>query len=311
MARLQILFSAPDARWEDYRDALPKALKEAGIDASLARDLPADTVDYIVYAPNDGLSDFAPFTRTRAVLSLWAGVESIAPNKSLTQPLTRMVDAGLEEGMVEWVCGHSLRYHLGMDAQIVNPSHAWSPTPPPLARNRRVSILGLGALGQACAKALRGLNFDVAGWSRSARNIEGITCFHGADGLNDILKRSDILITLLPLTEATQNLLNHARFAQLPKGAFLLNPGRGALIDDAALLDALASGQIAHATLDTFRIEPLPRDHPFWAHPQITVTPHIASETRPETASQVIAENIRRCEAGEPLLFEVDRARGY
>ncbi|MGH1331035.1 MAG: 2-hydroxyacid dehydrogenase [Paracoccaceae bacterium] len=311
MARLKLLFSAPDARWEDYRDTLPKALANAGIKADLARDFAPETVDYIVYAPNDGLSDFAPFTRARAVLSLWAGVESIAPNKSLTQPLARMVDAGLEEGMVEWVCGHTLRYHLGMDAQIVNPNHDWAPAPPPLARNRRVSILGLGALGQACAKALRALHFDVAGWSRSARDIEGITCFHGAAGLSEILKRSDILITLLPLTDKTENLLNPARFAQLPKGAFLLNPGRGALIDDAALLEALHSGQIAHATLDTFRIEPLPKDHPFWAHPKITVTPHIASETRPETASQVIAENIRRSEAGEPLLYEVDRARGY
>lgn len=308
---LQVLFSALDARWEEYRDVLPKAFAAAGIDANIGRDFPPETVDYIVYAPNGDLRDFAPFTRTRAVLSLWAGVESIASNKSLTQPLTRMVDAGLEEGMVEWVCGHTLRYHLGMDGQIVNPFQEWAPKPPPLARNRRVSILGLGALGQACAKALAGLNFDVAGWSRTARDIAGISCFHGAVGLDQILARSDILITLLPLTKVTENLLDEARFAQLPTGAYLLNPGRGALINDGALLGALASGQIAQATLDTFRVEPLPKEHPFWAHPNITVTPHIASETRAETASQVIAQNIRRCEAGEPLLFEVDRARGY
>src|SRR5690606_35526617 len=130
-------------------------------------------------------------------------------------------------------------------------------------------------------------------------------------GLAQALSDAAIVVTLLPLTPATESLLNAERLAALPKGAVIINPGRGALIDDQALLAALDSGAVGHATLDVFRIEPLPDDHPYWTHPSVTVTPHIAAETRPNTASQVIVENIRRGEAGEPFLHLVDLARGY
>lgn len=126
-----------------------------------------------------------------------------------------------------------------------------------------------------------------------------------------MLRQSQILILLLPSTAATENTLNAETLAMLPKGAFIINPGRGPLIDDNALLAALDSGQIGHATLDVFRVEPLPQDHPFWAHPKVTVTPHIASETRAPSASRAIVENIRRGEAGEPFLYLVDRSAGY
>jgi len=126
-----------------------------------------------------------------------------------------------------------------------------------------------------------------------------------------VLKTAEILILLVPLTDETENLLDAGRLALLPKGAVILNPGRGPLIDDDALLAAIRTGQISQATLDVFRIEPLPVDHPFWAEPRITVTPHIASATRPESASDTIAENIRRGEAGEPFVHLVDRKAGY
>jgi glyoxylate/hydroxypyruvate reductase A len=213
--------------------------------------------------------------------------------------------------MVEWVTGHVLRYHLGMDAQISGQNGTWAPLIPPLARNRRVGFLGLGVLGSACAHALVALNFQVSGWSRASKSVAGIRCLSGDAGLAKLLQSSDILVLLLPLTPATENLLNAERLALLPKGAFVLNPGRGALIDDKALLGALDTGQIAHATLDVFRVEPLPPEHPYWAHPNVTVTPHIASDTRADSASLVIAENIRRNEAGEPMRFVVDRAAGY
>ncbi|MBZ8118254.1 glyoxylate/hydroxypyruvate reductase A [Roseovarius sp. LXJ103] len=308
---LNILFAARPARWPDYEEPLRTALSNAGIEADLATDITPGEVDYIVYAPNSWLQDFAPYTRCKAVLSLWAGVEGIVGNTTLTLPLARMVDHGLTQGMVEWVVGHTLRHHLGMDLHIHGQDGIWRDYAPPLARDRKVSVLGLGALGAACAEALRGLGFDVTGWSRSPKDVPGIRCLHGEEGLKEALTGAEGLVLLLPATPATDNVINAERLALVAPGAFVINPGRGPLIDDAALLGALDTGQIGHATLDVFRQEPLPKDHLYWAHPNVTVTPHIASETRPVTASEVIVENIRRGEAGEPFLHLVDRAQGY
>jgi len=308
---IKVQFAAGWPKWKQYKHALSRGLAKAGLDAELSQHHAPQETDYIIYAPNRHFSDFSAYSKAKAVLGLWAGVEDIVTNQTLTQPLTRMVDTSLTEGMVEWVAGHVLRHHLGMDAHIVNPNHRWQPTAPPLARDRTVAVLGLGELGAACASALAALNFNVVGYSRSPRKIAGVVCRAGPEGLQATLDEAEILVLLLPLTPATDSLLNADTLAQLPRGAVILNPGRGALIDDDALLAALDEGQIAHATLDVFRQEPLPPTHPFWAHPNVTVTPHIASETRAETASQVIVENIRRCEAGEPLLHLVDRDAGY
>jgi glyoxylate/hydroxypyruvate reductase len=306
------VYYACPTRWDDYAQVLPEALRAVGVDAVLVRDAPDPAaVDYIVYAPSSPLQDFTPFVNTKAVLSLWAGVERIVGNASLTQPLCRMVDQGLTEGMVEWVVGHVLRHHLGMDRHIVNPGHVWDATCPPLARERPVTMLGMGALGTACAQALAALHFPVTGWSRTAKVVAGVPCEHGEAGLEAALRRAEIIVTLLPKTPDTDNLLDASRLAMLPRGAVILNPGRGPLIDDMALLAALDAGHIGHATLDVFRVEPLPSDHRYWSHPRVTVTPHIAADTRVSGAARVLAENIRRGEAGEPLLYLVDRARGY
>ena len=306
------IYFAATAVWPEFSELLPAALAQAGIDAQILLE-PGDpaAVDYIIYAPSAALQDFTPFTRCKAVLSLWAGVERIVGNTTLTQPLCRMVDDGLTEGMVEWVVGHSLRHHLGMDRHIVNPGHVWDPTCPPLARERPVAVLGMGALGTACAQALSALHFPVTGWSRSPKEVEGIACLHGEAGLEAALRGAAIVVLLLPKTPETENLLDARRLAWLPKGAVILNPGRGPLIEDAALLAALDAGQVGHATLDVFRVEPLPQDHPYWTHPRVTVTPHIAADTRATGASQVLAENIRRGEAGEALLHLVNRRLGY
>ncbi|MFP4274711.1 MAG: 2-hydroxyacid dehydrogenase [Paracoccaceae bacterium] len=307
-----ILFAARADRWKEYEAPLTRALDALDLDYRLVTEAAPETVDYIVYAPNSDLQDFTPYTRCKGVLNLWAGVENVVGNPTLTQPLARMVDdEGLTQGMVEWVTGHVLRHHLGMDAHILGQDGVWRKDTPPLSRDRRVTILGLGVLGAACARALAGLGFDVAGWSRSPKRIEAVTVFSGEDGLALALARAEILVLLLPLTEQTENLLDAARIAALPRGAVVINPGRGALIQDDALLAALDAGHLAHATLDVFRTEPLPPAHPFWTHRRVTVTPHIASETRPDSAARVIAENIRRGEAGEPLLHLVDRDAGY
>ncbi len=308
---IKILFSARPDQWPIYEPHLRAALDAKGISAQVATDFPPEEVDYIVYAPHGQEQDFTPYTHTKAVLSLWAGVESIVTNQTLTQPLTRMVDAGLTQGMVEWVTGHVLRHHLGMDQHILNQDGNWHPIAPPLAQDRWVTILGLGALGAACGQTLAHLGFSVTGWSRSQKDIEGLTCLSGPDGLQAALAQADILVLLMPLTPETENVINAKALAQMPRGAVIINPGRGPLIDDDALLSALDTGHIAHATLDVFRVEPLPPEHPYWSHPKVTVTPHIASETRPETAVNVIAENIARSEAGQPLLHLVDRTHGY
>jgi glyoxylate/hydroxypyruvate reductase len=305
---LTVLFAAP-ALWADYRAPLTAAL--ADLDVRLTEEADPATVDYIVYAPSAPLQDFTPYTRTKAVLSLWAGVERIVGNATLTQALCRMVDPSLTAGMVEWVTGHVLRHHLGMDRHIVNPARAWDDRAAPLAADRPVTILGMGELGQACAAALTALNFPVTGWSRTARTVPGVRCLAGEAGLAAALTGAEIVVLLLPRTPDTENLIDARRLAALPPGAVIVNPGRGALIDDAALLAALDSGHLGHATLDVFRTEPLPQDHPFWAHPRVTVTPHIAAATRPASASHVIAQNIRRGEAGLPFLYRVDRQRGY
>ncbi|MDZ4137114.1 MAG: glyoxylate/hydroxypyruvate reductase A, partial [Paracoccaceae bacterium] len=309
---INIYFAAGVARWPDYRAPLTKACAEAGLEVAISPvcDDPAQ-VDYIVFAPGGDISDFAPFTRARAVLNLWAGVERVVGNPTLVQPLCRMVDPALTTGMVEWVAGHVLRHHLGMDRDICRKDAQWDPVVPPLASERPVAMLGMGELGQACARALQGLGFPVTGWSRSPKDLPGIPCLHGEAGLQAALGGAQIVVLLLPKTAGTENLLDTRRLGWLPQGAVVINPGRGHLIDDAALLAALDAGALGHATLDVFRLEPLPHDHPFWAHPRVTVTPHIAAETRPASAARVVAENIRRGEAREPFLHLVDRARGY
>ncbi len=308
-----VFFAAGEALWAEYAGPLRAALEEVGIAAELSPEAPEPgRVDYIVYAPGCPLTDFRPFTRAKAVLNLWAGVEHIVHNPTLAIPLARMVDPGLTEGMTEYVAGHVLRHHLGMDSFLTGQDGVWRHAAvPPLARDRTVAVLGLGELGSAAAQALAGLGFRVLGWARRAKDVPGVDCRAGAGALPGVLAEAEILVTLLPHTDGTENLLDAERLSWLPRGAVIINPGRGALIDEAALLTALDAGHIAHATLDVFRTEPLPPEHPFWAHPRVTVTPHIAAETRPASAARVIAENIRRGEAGAPLLRLVDRGAGY
>lgn len=310
---VQIFFAAGPANWAEYEGPLRASLARAGIAADMS-DQAADPakVDYIVFAPSGIISDFSPYTGCKAVLNLWAGVERIVQNQTLTQPLARMVNHELTEGMVEYVVGHVLRHHLGMDAHIHGQDGVWrNSILPPLARERPVAMLGLGELGTAAAQALRALNFPVMGWSRSPKTVAGVECHSGAAGLDHVLSRAAIVVLLMPLTAETTNLLDERRLALMPEGAVIINPGRGALIDDEALLRVLDRGHIGHATLDVFRTEPLPVDHPFWGHPRVTVTPHIAADTRVSSACDVIVENIRRGEAGQPFLHLVDRARGY
>jgi glyoxylate/hydroxypyruvate reductase A len=309
---IRVLFGGRPEQWGEWRPHLEAACREKGVAARFLAAPDGGPIPYILHAPNGPWQDFSAFPGLRAVLSLWAGVETVVRNPTLAVPLTRMVDEGLVRGMTEYVAGHVLRYHLGMDAHVLRQVEVWrADLVPPLASGRTVSVLGLGTLGRAAAAALAGLGFRVIGWSRRPKALPGIECRSGREGLAATLAAAEILVTLLPATPETENLLDAAALARLPRGARIVNPGRGTLIDDTALLAALDAGRVGHATLDVFRVEPLPPGHPFWTHPGITITPHIAAETRPASAARVVAENLRRAEAGEPLLHLVDREAGY
>lgn len=306
---MKVLFAAPARAWDDWHEALVAAAPEI----ELLREGDPAGFDALIYAPGypeDGTElDFTPFTKARLVQSLWAGVERIVTNPTLTQPLCRMVDPGLARGMSEYCTGWVMRAHLGMDhyAQDGIWRHA---AVPPLAGERRVTILGMGELGRALAHTLATLGFRVSGWSSSGRPVDGVQVFD-APALPQALAEAEILVSLLPDTAATRGLLNADTLALLPEGAWIINAGRGTVLVESDLLAALDAGRIGRAVLDVFTTEPLPADHPFWHHPRVTVTPHISAATRPETAAPVAAENLRRAMAGEPLLHLVDRSRGY
>ena len=308
---VHILFSSNAPRWAEYRQSLIEALAAYELDFTVHLEIDPAQVDYIIYDPAGGIIDFSPYVKCQAVLCLWAGVDSIVGNSTLHAPLTRMVDAGLTQGMVEWVVGHSLRHQLRMDCDILRQDGAWVHRVTPLAAERPVTILGMGTSGYACATALSGLGFAVTGWSRTLKRDRSMRLLHGEDGLNTALRQAQIVILLLSATPFTRRLINASRLAYLPQGAVLLSAGRGELIDDIALIASLNSGHLCHATLDVFASEPLPSTHPFWAHPRVTVTPHIASTTRPSTAARVLAENIWRHTIRQPLLHLVDRNNGY
>jgi len=300
---------------QGWHHAIAKGIADKGLDLRI---LPGDAdpgdVDYLVYNIDSGIDDFAPYTQLRAILNTWAGVEAV--RKTVTWPdhvpFCRMVEDGMTIGMVEYFLTHTLRYHMGVDRAMAQSAEAqWQKWMPPLARDRTVAVLGLGALGTAIAARLAANGFRVRGWARSTKQISGVACHAGTDSLPGVLAKAEILCVILPLTPETECIVNARTLAMLPKGAFLINAGRGPLIDDEALLAALASGRVAHVTLDVFREEPLPADHPFWRHPQITVTPHIAAFTRYKTGAEAILAQIERDMNGQPLLHIVDRSRGY
>lgn len=227
-------------------------------------------------------------------------------------PVVRMVEPGIVRGMVEYVTHAVLGLHRDMPQYRRQQQEGlWKALPVRPASERRVGVLGLGSLGQAVLAQLVSLGFDCAGWSRTRHEVEGVQCHAGADELKAFLARTDILVCLLPLTDSTRGFLDAKLFAMLPKGAGLVHVGRGPHLVERDFLDALASGQIGDAVLDVTDPEPLPPTHAFWRHPRIEITPHIASMTQPLSAAEALLENLRRFEAGEPMVGRVDRAKGY
>lgn len=270
-------------------------------------------IDYaIVWKPPAGM--LAGLPNLKVIYSLGAGIDAMLRDPTLPAdvPLVRMVDLSLTEGMVEFVAEQVLAIHRqARTYRAQQAAGVWQQHDQRLARDVTIGILGLGTLGSAVARALTALNFRVAGWSRTPNAVEGVEGFAGATRLDTFLARSEILVCLLPLTAETEDILDRRLFAALPRGAWVINAGRGHHLVDADLVAALDSGHLAGAVLDVFRTEPLPADHPFWAHPKVVLTPHVAANNNATYATLRLAEQIARFERGEPMENVVDRARGY
>lgn len=256
----------------------------------------------------------AGFPQLDLICSLWAGVDRLLADPTLPRhvPLTRLIDPQLTAAMVESVLLHVLSAHrLAPRYRLQQVRAEWRQHEQPAAAERTIGILGFGALGRACAEALLALDFRVLGWSRTARSHPRVACVRGETGLEQVLARSNILVSLLPNTAATRGLLDAARLALLPAGATVINVGRGAVVDDDALLAALDAGRIETAILDVFQTEPLPAGHRYWRHERVWMYPHVAAETDARSASRIVADTVRRFRAGGPLPERVDFDRGY
>jgi glyoxylate/hydroxypyruvate reductase A len=308
---MALMFLSADDPVEAWREALLAEIP--GLDFRIWPEVgdPAEIDVALVWQPPPG--ELARYPSLRAILSLGAGIDGLLAQAGLPDvPIARMVDPSLTRTMSEYVLLATLRHHRQFDHfERAQRAARWSFALPPQAAERQVGIMGLGVLGSAAAASLAAHGFRVAGWSREAKRLAGVESFAGPDGLDAFLARTEILVCLLPLTSHTCGILSAATFARLPRGACLINVARGAHLVETDLIAALDSGQVEGATLDVFRAEPLPPDHPLWHHPKVLITPHVASYASPLTGAEGVAENIRRARAGRPLLHQVDRGRGY
>lgn len=252
--------------------------------------------------------------KLKLIASLGAGVDHLLRDTLLPKgvPVTRFVDDDLTAMMTEYAVLHVLACHRRLPEYLdLQKQGVWRELPQPLARERKVGVMGLGVLGAAAARKLAEFGFDVAGFSRSLKTLPGIKTFAGRDGLAPFLARSEILVCLVPLTPETEGILNRQTLGQLPKGAALINLGRGAHLVEADLAALLESGHLSAAILDVFRKEPLPLESPFWKHPRVIVTPHVASITNPESGARKVVENLTRIRSGQPPIDQVDPKVGY
>jgi glyoxylate/hydroxypyruvate reductase A len=272
-----------------------------------------EDIEYaLVWRPPPGMLRRLP--RLKAILSLGAGVDHVFADPELPKhvPITRMVDAGLASQMSEYALYAVLHFHRSMDAYAALQRRGeWRQLPAVPAHERTVGVMGLGVLGADFARKVSALGFRVLGWSRSRKQLPGVESLHGEAGLGGFLAAAQILVNFLPLTPQTERVLDARLFGRLPRGAYLVNIARGAHLVEADLLDALASGQIAGAMLDVFGREPLPPAHPFWTHPNVIVTPHIAAQAIASLMVEQVVDNIRRIERGEVPTGLVDVERGY
>jgi glyoxylate/hydroxypyruvate reductase A len=265
----------------------------------------------LVWDPPSGMLQTLP--QLKAVLALGAGVDALLADPTTPQvPVVRLIDAGLAPQMAEYAIYAVLHFQRAMGRYAaLQRQRAWQPLVPVLASEWPVGIMGTGVIGGLIVKHLGALGYPVRGWSRSGTAIAGVESFAGEAGLEHFLSQSRVVVNVLPLTPQTAGVLNARTFAAMPRGAYVVNIGRGGHVVEADLLAALDTGQIAGAMLDVFGDEPLPESHSFWTHPGVIVTPHIAGVTIAAEAEAQVIENVRRMERGEAPVGVVDRAQGY
>ena len=306
MSLVIIRKTAPVAAW---LDALARACPDLDVHV-WPETGPVEDVEFVLtWAADRGV--IASFPHLKGIFSLGAGVDHILsdPTVPTSLPVIRMIDPSLTRNMVQYVVLAALHHHRRWEEMLTNQrARRWGR---PEVGPARIGILGMGELGQACARQFLSLGYAVSGWSRRGRPVEGVKVFSGDDGLSVCLAQSDILVSLLPQTAATESLLDRSTLGQLPQGAYLINAGRGEHLVEADLIALLDEGHLGGATLDVFRQEPLSPEHPFWTHPAIIVTPHAASWTVPATAAVQVAQAIEALRSGKPPRGLVDRAAGY
>ncbi|HEX7982358.1 MAG TPA: glyoxylate/hydroxypyruvate reductase A [Duganella sp.] len=310
---MRILLHRADGKTEPWIKDFTKFLPEAEFEIWHAGE-PSQPCDYaVVWSPPEAM--LPELAQVKAIFNTGAGVDALLRFGDAIPrevPIIRLNDAGMAVQMAEYVTYSVLRYFRRFD-EYENQARAglWAPLPQHNRGDFAIGVLGMGVLGKRVLEALAPFGFPLRGWSRTEKAMPGVQCYHGSEGLDTFLRGSRVLVCMLPLTPDTSNLVDRTNMCKLPAGAFVINVARGAHIAEPDLLALIKSGHIAAATLDVFRNEPLPAQHPFWQEPRITITPHISALTLRRESVQQIAEKIRKLEKGEPVADIVDRNQGY
>jgi glyoxylate/hydroxypyruvate reductase A len=310
---MRILFYRPDGNTAPWADDFVRYLPQAQcVDWRDGQKPPP--CDYaVVWAPPDAM--LRELAEVKAIFLMGAGADAILKDgRALPAhvPLVRLGDAGMGVQMGEYVAHAVLRYFRRFDQyEDLAAVGEWRPLPTHDRATFSVGVMGAGVLGRRVLDCLRPFGFPLQAWSRGAKDIDGVRCFAGDDGLDAFLRSTRVVVCMLPLTDATANILNRANLGKLPHGAYVINVARGAHVAEPDLLAYIQSGHIAGATLDVFRNEPLPRQHPFWDEPRITITPHIAALTLRDESVRQIAGKIGQLERGEPVADVINRELGY
>ncbi len=309
---MRIVFCCTDTKTQPWLDGLAAALPGATVDLWSPGAVPADYA--VVWAPPQIFLDEQ--TQLKGIFNIGAGVDALMKlHLPAGVPVVRLDDAGMSVQMAEYVCHAVIRHFREFDGYAADVAGGkWSYRKPRLRQDFPVGVMGLGVLGERVGQALAQFDFPVMGWSRSAKTIDGVQCFSGDAGFQAFLAATRILVCLLPLTPDTEGIMRRETLSRLQPGAYVINVARGGHLVDEDLLALMESGQVAGATLDVFRTEPLPATHPFWQHPKITVTPHTSARTLREESIAQIAGKIQALENGASiasLAGVVDLKQGY